>query len=92
MDTFVEAHAFKNHLKALIIKAVSSLYINDFDDPTMGYAHAAPEQLLTYLIESYGRITARELEKKLARTATPWNPDTPIETVFANGTNYRKVA
>jgi hypothetical protein len=46
MDTFVEAHAFKNHLKALIIKAVPSLYINDFDDPTMGYAQVTPEQLL----------------------------------------------
>jgi hypothetical protein len=30
MDTFVEAPAFKNHLKALIIKAVRSLYINAF--------------------------------------------------------------
>jgi hypothetical protein len=36
MDTFVEAQAFKNHLTALIIKAVPSLNINDFDDATMG--------------------------------------------------------
>jgi hypothetical protein len=32
------------------------------------------------------------MEKNLARIATPWNPDTPIETVFANGTNCRKFA
>jgi hypothetical protein len=92
METFVEAHAFKNHLKALLIKAVTSLYINDFDNAEMGYAQAAPEQLPTHLVESNGRITARELEKNLARIATPWNSDTPIETVFANGTNCRKFA
>jgi hypothetical protein len=63
MDTFVEAHAFKNHLKALIIKAVPCLYINDFVDPTMGYAHVTPEQLLSHLMESYGRITAERWRK-----------------------------
>jgi hypothetical protein len=51
-----------------------------------------PEQLLTHLVESYGHITARELEKNLKRIAAPWNPDTPIETVFATGTSCRKFA
>jgi hypothetical protein len=60
-------HAFKNHPNALLIKAVPSIYINDFDDATMGYAQATSEQLLTHLVESYGRITARELGKYLAR-------------------------
>jgi hypothetical protein len=32
------------------------------------------------------------MEKNLARIVTPGNPDTPIETVFANGTNCRKFA
>jgi hypothetical protein len=58
----------------------------------MGHAQAALEQLLSHLFESYERITARELKKNLARIAAPWNPDTPIETVFANGTNCRKFA
>jgi hypothetical protein len=79
-------------LKALLIKAVSSLYINDFDEAKMGCAQATPEQLLTHLVESYGHITARELEKNLKRIAAPWNPDTPIETVFATGTSCRKFA
>jgi hypothetical protein len=86
-ETFVEAHAYKNHVKALIIRAVPSLYINDFDDATMGYAQATPEHLLTHLVDSYGRITARELEKNLTRIAAPRNSDTPIETVFGNRTN-----
>jgi hypothetical protein len=51
MDTFVEAHAFKNHLKALLIKAAPTLYINDFDDATMGHAQATLEQLLIHLVE-----------------------------------------
>jgi hypothetical protein len=51
-----------------------------------------PEQLLIHLVESYGHITARELEKNLKRIAAPWNPDTPIETVFATGTSCRKFA
>jgi hypothetical protein len=50
MDTFVEAHAFKNHLTALLIKAVPSLYINHFDDATMGYAQTTLEHQLTHLV------------------------------------------
>jgi hypothetical protein len=42
----------------------------------MGYAQATSEQLLNHLVELYGRITARELDKNFVRIATPWNPGT----------------
>jgi hypothetical protein len=90
MDTFVEAHVFKTHLKALLIKAVPSLYINDFDDSGICASNAG--KLLTHLVESYERITARELEKNLSRIAASWNPDTPLEKVFANGASCGKFA
>jgi hypothetical protein len=45
MDTDVDAHAFKNHMMVLIIKAVPNIYIYEFDDAMMGYATATPEQM-----------------------------------------------
>jgi hypothetical protein len=92
MDTYVEAHAFKNHLKAQLLKAVPTLYLSKFDDAIMGYANASPEQMVGHLIDTYGQITARELEANMERIASPWNPDTPIETVFSNGTTCRQFA
>jgi hypothetical protein len=92
MDTYVEAHAIQNHLKALILKAVPNLYISEFDDATMGYATTTPKQLLAHLIGTYGCITAKELEANLERIMANWNPDTPIETVFTNGTKCRQFA
>jgi hypothetical protein len=51
----------------------------------MGYAQAAPEQLLTHLIESYGRITAREMEKNLARNVMSAASEAEIGAFFHNG-------
>jgi hypothetical protein len=42
MYTYVELHAFINHLKALIIKALPHRYISEFSDDVMGYATATP--------------------------------------------------
>jgi hypothetical protein len=92
MDDYNTSHAFKNYLKALILRAVPNLYINEFDDNMMGYAIATPEQLLNHLVTNYGQITAAELETNRERIAAPWNPDTPIETVFANGGKCRQLA
>jgi hypothetical protein len=87
MDTCVESHAFKRHLKAQIQKAVPTLNLSKFGDAIMGYAKASPEK-----IDTYGQITTRELEANMARITFPWNPDTPIETVFSNGTTCRQFA
>jgi hypothetical protein len=57
----------------------------------MGYATATPAQMITHLVDAYGTINARELGANLVRLAAPWDPETPIEIVFTNGTNYRQL-
>jgi hypothetical protein len=92
MDNYVEAHAIQNHLKVLILKTVPNLYISEFDDGTMGYATTTSRQLLTHLIDTYGRIVAKDLETNLEIITAKWNPDTLIETVFNNATNCHQFA
>jgi hypothetical protein len=70
MDTSVEAHTFKNYMKALNIKAVPALYISEFDESTMGYALASPEQMLSHLIHTYSRTNPRVLAANMDRIAS----------------------
>ena len=64
-----------------LIAAVPLLYIEELDD-TIGWGNTTCLQLLDHLWETYGTITAAELEANLATMKEPWNTESPIQTVF----------
>lgn len=90
--TYNEARAFHNFIKAQIIKAVPELYIGILADDTLGYATVTPKDLLAHLVSDYGKITPKEIRANLARISAPWDPATPIEQIFINGTRCCKFA
>jgi hypothetical protein len=91
--TYTEACAFHNFIKAQIIKAVPELYIGIIlADDTLGYATVTPHALLAHLVNEYGKITPKEIRANLARISAPWDPATPIEHIFINGTRCCKFA
>jgi hypothetical protein len=69
-------------LRNQLIAAVPLLYIEDLLDDTIGWGNTTCLQLLDHLWETYGTITATELEANLATMKEPWNTKSPIQTVF----------
>jgi hypothetical protein len=86
------AQAFKTTMQQLIIKAVPTVYLSPFRDSFFGYADIDPGEVLDHLIERYGLISKTELAKNAASLKAPWNPDTPITTLFEHGRACRKFA
>jgi hypothetical protein len=69
-------------LRNQLITAVPLLYIEDLLDDTIGWGNTTCLQLLDHLWETYGTITAVELEANIATMKEPWNTESPIQTVF----------
>jgi hypothetical protein len=58
-------------------------YFRLLADPDFGYADVSVAALLMHLRSTYGTITLEDLETNRARLSADWNPDSPIEDVWA---------
>jgi hypothetical protein len=79
-------------LRVLILQAVPEVYIADLKCVTTAFGNVSPRALLDHLIDMYGTIKPDDLLENLKKLSTPWDPDTPIETVFNNGNICRQFA
>jgi hypothetical protein len=75
-------HAVDTALKHQIIKSTPPLYIAALQSTTTGFGNVTTLQLLAHLWRGYGDITQTELGANAARMAAPWNPPTPIESLY----------
>ena len=57
-------------------------YILKLRNGNEGYGAVTILQLLTHLFSKYGKIDAAKLSSNLTRMNLPWNPPTPIETLY----------
>ena len=90
--TFAEAQGFHNQLKKLLITAVPAIYINALAHDLHGFAAVPARTILNHLKDIYGQVTPEDLEANLTLFDTPWDPATPIETVFVNARRCRHFA
>jgi hypothetical protein len=81
-----------NLTKSQMIQAVPRIYTEELADPQLGYATVSPADILAHLLANYGDIQDSDRVENHKLLKTPWNPDTPIETVFRNGTFCRDFA
>jgi hypothetical protein len=104
----VQAQAFREHtqrvdefrqytymyttLKNQVIKAVQPVYLLDLEDPITGLSTQSPWQLISHLLTTYGTITDDDIQANRTKLVGPWNPDDPIETIFARGNACQKFA
>jgi hypothetical protein len=91
-EQYNEYVELSGQIKAQMIQAVPPLYLEQLNDEQVGFANATPLRIMQHLMASFGEITEIDLEKNLQELRSPWNPDTPIHTVFARGTTCRKFA
>jgi hypothetical protein len=92
VNTYNKAHLLERQLKAQLLKAVPSMFIQELEHQEHGYTLVTTCQLLQHLVTTYGTLTQRDLTKNSEKLHTPWNPDTPLKTMFNNVEDCRQTA
>jgi len=85
-------HRVATALKAQLLAAIDVTYLRALEDPDFGFADVTPRQMLDHLQSRYGVLTPEELENNRSALSHPWNPEAPLEQLWATINNIRRVA
>jgi hypothetical protein len=58
------------------------MYLDILNDNMVGYANISARGMLDHLFETYGNITAVDLEINFEHMRQAWDPQQPLETLF----------
>jgi hypothetical protein len=73
----------RNLLRKQLLQAVNNTYIAALEDRLFGYDDVTPRTIMQHLVLTYGTLTIDDLENNRVLLAAAWNPDDPIETLWA---------
>jgi hypothetical protein len=89
---YSEAQGLKLLLKAQLIQAVPIIYISTLQHPVFMFTNVSVLRILTFLKANYGAISTDDLGTNQEKLMAPWDPNTPIQTVFTTGEACRHFA
>jgi hypothetical protein len=69
-------------LKKQVIDVFEPMYLEILNDNMVGYANISARYMLHHLFETYGNITAVDLEINFEHMRRSWDPHQPVETLF----------
>jgi hypothetical protein len=69
-------------LKKQIISVLEPMYLDILHDNMVGYANISARYMLDHLFETYGNITAVDLEINFEHMRRAWDPQHPVESLF----------
>jgi hypothetical protein len=69
-------------LKKQIISVFEPMYLDNLNENMVGYANISARCMLDHLFETYGNITAVNLEINFENMRRAWDPQHPVETLF----------
>jgi hypothetical protein len=69
-------------LKKQIIIVFDPMYLDILNDNMVGYANTTARDMLDHLFETYGNITAVDLEINFENMRRAWDPQQPVESLF----------
>ena len=81
-----------NALKRQILQAVEPTFLRALAHPKLGFMKVSPLLMIQHLDTTYGRLTPGEIEANRLALSTPWNPDKPIEDLWASVDTIRRIA
>jgi hypothetical protein len=58
------------------------MYLEILNDNMVGYSNISARYMLDHLFETYGNITAVDLENNFEHMRRAWDPHQPVETLF----------
>jgi hypothetical protein len=69
-------------LKKQIISVFEPMYLEILNDNMVGYAKISARDMLDHLFDTFGNITAVDLEMNFEHMRRAWDPQQPVETLF----------
>jgi hypothetical protein len=82
IQTYRTCTSVQQALKKHIISEFESMYLDILNDNMVDYANISAGELLDHLFETYGNITAVNLEINFENMRRAWDPQLPVETLF----------
>jgi hypothetical protein len=69
-------------LEKQIISFFEPMYLDILNDKMVVFANISARDMLDHLFETYGNVTAVNLEINFEHMRRAWNPQQPVETLF----------
>jgi hypothetical protein len=82
VKTYRTCTSVQQALKKQIISVFEPIYLDILNDNIVGYAKISPRGMVDHLFETYGNITAVDLEINFEHMRQAWDPQQPVETLF----------
>jgi hypothetical protein len=82
VQTYRTCTSVQQALKKQIIGVFEPMYLEILNDNMVGYANISARDMLDHLFETYGNITAVNLEIIFEHMRRSWDPQQPVETLF----------
>jgi hypothetical protein len=82
VQTYRTCTSVQQALKKQIISVFEPMYLEILNDNMVGYANISERDILDHLFETYGNITAVDLEINFEHMRRAWDPQQPVETLF----------
>jgi hypothetical protein len=82
VQTYRTCTSVQQALKKQIIGVFEPIYLEISNYNMVGYANISARYMLDHLFETYGNITAVDLEINFEHMCRSWDPQQPVETLF----------
>jgi hypothetical protein len=82
VQTYRTCTSVHQALKKQIIGVFEPMYLEILNDNMVGYANISARDMFDHLFETYGNITAVDLEINFEHMRGAWDPKQPVETLF----------
>jgi hypothetical protein len=82
VQTYRTYTSVQQALKKKIISVFEPMYLDTLNDNMVGYANISARYMLDHLFETYGNITAVDLEINFEKMRRAWVPQQPVESLF----------
>jgi hypothetical protein len=82
VQTYRTCTSVQQALKKQIISVFEPMYFDILNDNMAGYTNISARDMLDHLFETYGNITAVDLEINYEHMHRAWDPQQPVESLF----------
>jgi hypothetical protein len=82
VQTYWTCTSVHQALKKQIISVFEPMYLEILNDNMVGYSNISARGMLDHLFDTYGNITAVDLEINFENMRRAWDPQQPVETLF----------
>jgi hypothetical protein len=82
VQTYRTCTSVQQALKKQIISVFEPMYLDILNGNMVGYANISARDMFDHLFETYGNITAVDLEINFEHMRQAWDPQQPVESLF----------